>query len=115
MYRSPAAFKVLNAPNKLHFGTAMRAFRSIGLVSVERVESKRVDDFASMSDEETQAICLFDNFAALRPPPIEWPGNCGYTRRMVNRDTSTFIFLTACLFGGVLIAAFAFHLYLTGG
>jgi hypothetical protein len=24
----------------------------IGLVSVERVESKRVDDFASMSDEE---------------------------------------------------------------
>ena len=34
---------------------------------------------------------------------------------MVNRDTSTFIFLTACLFGGVLIAAFAFHLYLTGG
>jgi hypothetical protein len=34
---------------------------------------------------------------------------------MVNHDTSTFIFLTACLFGGVLIAAFAFHLYLTGG
>ena len=34
---------------------------------------------------------------------------------MVNRDTNTFIFLTACLFGGVLVAAFAFHLYLTGG
>jgi hypothetical protein len=43
--------KVLNAPNKLHGGTAMRA-GGIGLVSVERVESKRVDDFASMSDEE---------------------------------------------------------------
>ena len=43
---------MLNAPNKLHGGTAMRACRSIGLVSVERVESKRVDDFASMSDEE---------------------------------------------------------------
>ena len=44
--------KVLNAPNELHGGTAMRACRGIGLVSVERVESKRVDDFASMSDEE---------------------------------------------------------------
>jgi hypothetical protein len=43
--------QVLNAPNKLHGGTAMRA-GGIGLVSVERVESKRVDDFASMSDEE---------------------------------------------------------------
>jgi hypothetical protein len=44
--------QVLNAPNKLHGGTAMRACRGIGLVSVERVESKRADDFASMSDEE---------------------------------------------------------------
>jgi hypothetical protein len=34
---------------------------------------------------------------------------------MLNRNTGTFIFLMACLFGAVLITAFAFHLYLTGG
>ena len=32
------------------------AGRGIGLVSVERVESKRVDDFASMSDEELRGF-----------------------------------------------------------
>jgi hypothetical protein len=30
-------------------------------------------------------------------------------------NTGTFIFLMACLFGGMLIAAYAFHLYLTSG
>jgi hypothetical protein len=39
--------------------------------------------------------------------------NSGYTWRMVN--TSIFIFLMACLFGGVLLAAFAFHLFLISG
>jgi hypothetical protein len=64
-----------------------------------------------MSDEELRRFV----YSTISRLSIEWPGNCGYTRRMVNRDTSTFIFLTACLFGGVLVAAFAFHLYLTGG
>jgi hypothetical protein len=31
------------------------------------------------------------------------------------RDTGTFIFLMACLLGGMLIAAYAFHLYLSVG
>jgi hypothetical protein len=34
---------------------------------------------------------------------------------MVSRDTGIFIFLMACLLGGMLIAAFAFHLFLTVG
>ena len=54
---------MLNAPNKLHGGTAMRACRGIGLVSVERVESKRADDFASMSDEEGSELKRVDDFA----------------------------------------------------
>jgi hypothetical protein len=39
------------------------------------------------------------------------PMDCGYTPWMSN--TSTFIFLMACLFGGMFVAAYAFHLYLT--
>jgi hypothetical protein len=39
--------KVLNAPNKLHGGTAMRA----GVLG-SFLSSARVDDFPSMSDEE---------------------------------------------------------------
>jgi hypothetical protein len=34
---------------------------------------------------------------------------------MVSGDTGTFIFLMALLLGGMLMAAFAFHLYLSVG
>ena len=82
------------------------------LLPVEKCVDSARGRVCEYERRRAKAICLFDNFAAVRPPPIELPGNCGYTRRMVNHDTSTFIFLTACLFGGVLIAAFTFHLYL---
>ena len=44
-----------------------------------------------------------------------WPNDCGYIHQMVSGDTGTFIFLMACLLGGMLIAAYAFHLYLSVG
>ena len=44
-----------------------------------------------------------------------WPSNCGYIQQMVSGDTGTFIFLMALLLGGMLMAAFAFHLYLSAG
>jgi hypothetical protein len=34
---------------------------------------------------------------------------------MLNQNIRTFVFLTACLLGAMLITAFAFHLYVTVG
>ena len=105
---------MLNAPNELHGGTAMRACRGIGLVSVERVESKRVDDFASMSDEESGDLSI-RQFRGSKAAAYRM----AWELRLHSADGQPrhkhFHLPHGLPFGGVLVAAFAFHLYLTGG